>query len=428
MEMINMINKAVSYASKFGDAELRITKEEETEVIFENESLKNLNAGENYGLSVRVAKNKRFGYAQTTDLSKWRECVDSAVKLMKVNEPLLVKPRLSRTRLARGFNAGFELKEVSDDELINNALLIIKGAKEVSEKILVSSAGISINSIETRFINSVGSDASYTKRLINSEVQCVSGRSSGFDCRTSRRLNIDFKSLGDSAAKLCIKSINPNKVSSQKADLTIDYLGLIQLLDLLSNSLLASNVLENKSVFKGRVGECILSSKVSITDDATLALGIASQPFDAEGTNSKRAELITNGVLNGFLHDNYTAKRMRTNSTGNCAGLATRPSVSYNNLIIKEGRASDEELLNDCFYTHSLMGAHMANQVSGDFALNLLNAFRIENDEWIPIRDAMVSGNLFNLWNNVKAVGKELRMDSSIITPKVKFGNVQIVA
>lgn len=420
--------KILTYASKYGSAEVVINRESETEVSFENELFKNVSSGSTTILKVRITKNKKYGFAQTTNLVKWRECVDSAYKLMKVNEPLLNNPGLSSTDYSKGFKGSHELKLLSSEELIKNILLMIKGVKEVNRGLRAASASISVNTSNTSFMNSNGSNALYENCIISSGIQCIKGQASGYDYNASRSADINFVKMGIEAAKMCIKSLNPKKVKPQKADLTIDYWGIIELIDLLSKSFDASKVLEGKSMFKDKIGLEIINPKISITDDATLKKGIGAQPIDAEGTDSKSNELIINGVLKGFLHDNYTAKRMKTESTGNCATMALRPGINYNNLIIKNGTASNDEFVSDGFYTYNLMGSHMANPVSGDFALNLLNAFKISDGEWIPIRDAMISGNLFKLWKNVEAVGREARMDSSIIAPLIRFKNVQIVA
>ncbi len=405
-----------------------LNKEEETSLAFEKETLTNLNAGETIELNVRITKNKKYGFAQTTNLSKWRECVDAAVKLMKVNEPLTVNPELSGSKLIREFDAGARLISIQNEELINKAFEIMRGAKDVDKELLVSEIDMAVCNFKVRFANSIGCDGYYESGIINAHASCVLKGAIGYDISASKKDDIDFYELGKSAGKLCIKSQNPKKIESQKTDVTIDYLGMVELLDLLSKSLFASNVLENKSVFKNKVGKEVLSPKISIIDDATLLHGIESQPFDAEGTCSKRNELIINGMLKGFLHDKYTAKQMGVESTGNCASMAIRPSIKYTNLIVKEGNASEDELFDDCIYAYNLMGSHMANPVSGDFALNLLNAFEIKNGKWAPIRDAMLTGNLFELFKNVKAVGKKAKMRSGIATPLIKFSNVQVVA
>ena len=45
------------------------------------------------------------------------------------------------------------------------------------------------------------------------------------------------------------------------------------------------------------------------------------------------------------------------------------------------------------------LGAHTANPISGDFSVEAMNAFKIENGEIKhPVKKAMLSGNIFKQW------------------------------
>ena len=80
---------------------------------------------------------------------------------------------------------------------------------------------------------------------------------------------------------------------------------------------------------------------------ASIPGGLASAPFDGEGTPRGRTPLIADGKLLAYLHDSYTARRGGADSTGNAARASYRlaPSVSTSNLVLEPGELTLEQLL-----------------------------------------------------------------------------------
>ena len=73
-------------------------------------------------------------------------------------------------------------------------------------------------------------------------------------------------------------------------------------------------------------------------------MGQAGQ--DREGVPTGRTELFTKGVLNGFLHNAYTAHKGGTASTGNGKrGYRSPPGVGTTNFFLDAGASPRDELL-----------------------------------------------------------------------------------
>src|SRR4030042_5014492 len=97
-------------------------------------------------------------------------------------------------------------------------------------------------------------------------------------------------------------------------------------------------VLEGASRLKGRLREQVFDKRFSLWDDATLAYGIGSRPYDDEGVPSRRVPLVTHGVISNFLYDLQTAALAGTQSTGSgqrVGGGQIRTAIS--SLIIGGG-------------------------------------------------------------------------------------------
>ncbi len=74
------------------------------------------------------------------------------------------------------------------------------------------------------------------------------------------------------------------------------------------------------------------------------------------------------------------------------------------------------------------MGVHTADHVSGDFSVGISGLW-IENGEIkYPVKEAVMSGNVLELFNRVEAVGDDLRFYGSIGSPGLLIGEMDISA
>ena len=76
----------------------------------------------------------------------------------------------------------------------------------------------------------------------------------------------------------------------------------------------------------------------------------------------------------------------------------------------------------------SVLGAHTANPISGDFSVEVSNAFEISNgDIGSPIKKAMISGNIFELLKDCGKVNSEIKQYGSFIIPQILVHNLRVV-
>ncbi len=76
----------------------------------------------------------------------------------------------------------------------------------------------------------------------------------------------------------------------------------------------------------------------------------------------------------------------------------------------------------------SVIGAHTANPISGDFSVEARNSFLIKNGEISsPIKSMMISGNIFDVLRNINGLGKDKRKVGNIITPTVRVSRMRVV-
>jgi PmbA protein len=150
----------------------------------------------------------------------------------------------------------------------------------------------------------------------------------------------------------------------------------------LAGALSADAVQKGRSLFANLVGEQVGSELFTLVDDGTNVEGPGAAPFDGEGVPSGRTELFTKGVLNGFLHNAYTAHKGGTVSTGNGKrGYRSPPGVGTSNFYLDAGETSRDELLRRAdggVLIQDVSGVHSgANPISGEFSVGATDRRRV---------------------------------------------------
>jgi PmbA protein len=206
-------------------------------------------------------------------------------------------------------------------------------------------------------------------------------------------------------------------------------------LGVLSQALSAEEVQKGRSLLAGLVGQEVGSDVLTLVDDGRLADGPAAAPFDDEGVPTGRTPLVEGGTLKGFLHNSTTARRARTESTGNASrpGYRGTPGVSPTNLFVEPGEGSPEALLaraGRAVYVQDVSGVHSgANAISGEFSVGA-TGLRVEGGELgEPLREMTIASTLPEVLRSVQAVGSDLRFfpaGGAVGTPTILVGEMTV--
>ena len=141
-------------------------------------------------------------------------------------------------------------------------------------------------------------------------------------------------------------------------------------------------------------------------------------------------DILGDGVLNSFIYDIYTAncEGVKTTSNGLRGSYLTTPMISPTNLEFKFREMKDLSEISNGVLTTSVLGAHTANPISGDFSVEASNAFKIENGELSnPINKAMISGNIFEIMKTIEGIDSEIKQYGPYIIPKLLAHDLRVV-
>ena len=65
------------------------------------------------------------------------------------------------------------------------------------------------------------------------------------------------------------------------------------------------------------LGQKIFPEWLSISEDPHIKTALASSPFDAEGVRNKARDIVSDGVLQGYILASYSARKLGMTTTGN---------------------------------------------------------------------------------------------------------------
>ncbi len=192
----------------------------------------------------------------------------------------------------------------------------------------------------------------------------------------------------------------------------------------------AEEVQKKSSLFLGKLGQKVLSSKITI-EDRPLDKTVFARWFDDEGVATYNKSIFKNGVLQTYLYNLTTAAKDGVQSTGNGYRAGGKMGTSSSYLMLKPGKKSQEELfaeIGDGVLITEVSGLHAGmNEQSGNFSLQS-SGYLIKNGKRDRGLDVItISGNLLEVFNDVLSVGSDLEASySGVAAPSLLIKKINV--
>lgn len=400
-----------------------------------------LEASRDIGIALKIIKQQKLGFSFTTSPEEIDKTIDEAVQSAEwtgADEYIDIPEFMEHDDV---LNLDENIKTVKEEKIIRDAILLEDSALSFDKRVKrVRKAEVNSAVGNTVIANSKGVNISYESSYYSAHVTTLAqdddgDNQMGWDYAGSRRLSdIDLRSIGEKAANSAIELLGSRKISPVKAPVILSPSVAVDFLDILSKSLSAESVQKQRSFLVGKINQEIISPIVDIIDDGTMAWGTGTCPVDDEGVPVRNKTLISGGILRSFIHNTYSAKKDGTVSTGNAVrgsskGLA---GIDATNLYLKTAKGSSDngliKSLSKGVMVLSAMGIHTANPVSGDFSIGISGLW-IENGEAVyPFKEAVISGNILEMFKRVEATGNDLKFYGNIGSPSLLIGEMDISA
>lgn len=424
------------------DAECTISEGSEFSASVRMQELENLKEAGSRAAGLRVLMGKRSGSAYTSDLSEEgiRQMVASAVELarMTTEDPYAGLPAPEELGALDGDLALYheDLEKLDTPLKIEQARAAEKAALEFDPRITASEGGSFDSYVGARyFANSLGFCGGYRSSSCSLSVVPVAREDGSMQRDYWFSASRSFAGLepaaevGRRAAERTLRRLGARKAPTQRVPVVFDSRTARTLVEHLFEAVSGDSIYRKASFLADQLGRRIASEHLTLVDDGTIPGLFGTAPFDDEGVPSRRTVVIERGVLQSYLLNTYTARKLGLKTTGNASrGLTGNPHVGHGNLYAEPGQKTPEEILaqvKNGFYVTELLGFGV-NIVTGDYSRGAAGMW-IENGELAyPVHEVTIAGNLAEMLLNLEAVGSDLEFRGSTASPTLLIGEMTV--
>ncbi len=435
-----VLKKALQYGAD--QAEIYIRSSRGLTVEVKARQVDALKSSRSFGYGVRVLRDGCPGFSYSNLPDDTDAVVRNAVDAAAYADPDIHLDFPDPAEPSHVPIQDLAVEATREEDAIRMTTLMEDAARNADSRISkVRKASGSFASAELLIMNTKKVHAGYRSTACSAQITVVAedrgDAQAGFDFSGSCFLrDISFEATGINAARLACSLLGARKLTARRAPVILESSVAADFLGILSSSLSADHVQKGKSLLSGRQGEALISPRVNIVDNGLLPGKLGSCPVDDEGVPVTKKVLFDRGVLQGFLHNTYTARKWAMSSTGNAArgGYASLPAVGAMNLYL-EAAAGDAILkqalpaaIGSGLYVLDAMGVHTANPVSGDYSVGVTGLWVENGLPAYPVKEAVISGNILELFSSIDAVGDDLRFFGGIGCPSLVIREMNISA
>ncbi|MCL2394874.1 MAG: TldD/PmbA family protein, partial [Acidimicrobiaceae bacterium] len=231
---------------------------------------------------------------------------------------------------------------------------------------------------------------------------------------------LDLSKAAGDAVERSTRLLGATKPRSEHLTVVLEPRITATLLSVLGGTLQGEAVLKGRSLFAERLGEAVSVAGVTLVDDPTDAEAYGASPYDAEGLATRRNVLISDGVLQRFLYNTYSARRAGTASTASAVrgGFKSGPGSGCRALSLVPGSRDPEQILADIgdgLLVQSVSGIHSGvNPVSGDFSVGAEGVLVRGGALAGPVRELTIASTIQRMLAGIVGIGNDLeRLPSS---------------
>ncbi|HEX4319772.1 MAG TPA: metallopeptidase TldD-related protein [Acidobacteriaceae bacterium] len=450
LDLKSMAAEVVARAVKAGatDAEAVVSEGDEFSVSVRMGEVETLQESGSRGMGLRVFVGQRSASASTSDLtpSGIAQLVSGAMALAQVTE--------ADTFAGLPDDADFGQLD-TDLHLYYDDVYSLPGAERID---LARRAEAAALAADARITNSQGGhfDAATGRRVLANSRGFLGEYRTSYCGISSAPLAIgpdgamqrDFwsssarrmadlespESIGQEAARRALRRLGARRVPTQRVPIVFAPEVARSLIGHLFEAASGDSIWRSASFLAGELGKSVAAPSITIIDDHTMILptgvgGFGTSPFDGEGLPTRRTVVVENGVLQTYLLNTYTGRKLQMRSTGNATrGLAGSPGIGGGNLYLLPGEQTPEQILADIpsgFYVTSLMGFG-ANLVTGDYSRGAFGLW-IENGELTyAVEEVTIAGNLREMLRNITAIGNDLEFRGSVACPTLRVDGMTV--
>jgi PmbA protein len=234
--------------------------------------------------------------------------------------------------------------------------------------------------------------------------------------------------IGRTAARRALRRLGGRKVKTVEVPVVFDPETAASLVRSIAGAASGPGLYRRASFLLDRLGKRIAAPAVTILDDGLIPRALGSRPFDGEGLATRKTVVVGEGVLESYLLDSYSARKLGLRSTHHASRDGAGVGVSTTNLILQAGPTPPEELIRSIksgLYVTELIGFGV-NGVTGDYSRGAVGLWIDNGELTYPVEEVTVAGNLLEMFGAIEGIGNDLRLRDRTVSPTVLIGRMVV--
>lgn len=230
----------------------------------------------------------------------------------------------------------------------------------------------------------------------------------------------DVESIGRRAAERTVRRLGARRLGTREIPVVFEADIARGLIGHFVAAIRGAALFRKSSFLLDQLGEQVFPQFLTVQEQPHLPRALGSAPFDGEGVATRARDIVRDGVLQGYVLDSYSARRLGMQTTGNAGGV--------HNLSVSSGDLDLDGLLREMgtgLLVTELIG-HGINMVTGDYSRGAAG-FWVEHGEIVyPVEEITVAGNLKDMFRDIRAVGRDVDLRGNIRTGSILLDRVTV--
>ena len=230
----------------------------------------------------------------------------------------------------------------------------------------------------------------------------------------------DARAIGTTAARRSLARLGACKLSTRTVPVLFQADVARGLFQHFTAAIRGGSLYRKASFLLDHIDKQVFPDWLRIHEQPHLHRALGSSPFDSEGVGTHNRDIITGGILRGYVLNSYSARKLGLCTTGNAGGV--------HNLTIEPGNKDFAELLQTMdtgLLVNELMGMG-ANPVTGDYSRGAAG-FWVEGGELqYPVEEITIAGNLRDMFLEIAEVGTDIDARGNVRTGSVLIGRMTV--
>ncbi|MCX8514786.1 MAG: metalloprotease PmbA [Pseudomonadota bacterium] len=426
-----ILDKAITLGAT--SAEIAINESIDTSIEVLNSNIDSFETSYSSYLSLFVYKGHQKGYVSLSKIAinMIDEIVTKALEIAKYTESDIHNGIAESRFLCNSIDYNLQLFNPVE---IDNFAIVAK-AKELEQLALnsnsfkLTSDGASLNLNKRNFLLATTNNFNmgYQTTKFSKHISLIGENKSGLQtdywydsARSFTDLMPDQKLVNKAIYRLA-RRLNKGKISAGSYNVIFDAPIAKSFMGYFLEGISGNSLFRRLSFLNDTKGTQIFPNWLNIIDNPSIIKGNSSCYFDSEGVRVTKRHLVANGVVEDYILDSYTGRKLNLNTTGNAGGVHN-VQISYN----FDGEIEKfAQLMHNGLIIIEIVGQGL-NLVNGDYSFGA-GALLVEHGEIkYYIDNLTIAGNLKDFYKNIKYINNDFSPTGTIQCGAILVDNINV--